>query len=190
MSARLIYSSSNGDRWLLVREKGSGRPLVRHEPNLSSGGAASELGVEDFLARGGHGPEHAAVLALFKEDNVSSAPIEKQGGSPLITAPQIRAGRGLLGWSQEHLAHESQIDLSEIAKCEEGVFLSDALARIAQSLSLAGVVLISEGEVTTGGPGVRLGALGTSTGKPSGPPETEGNDNSQPQSDHRSSSIG
>jgi hypothetical protein len=35
-----FYRSSNGDRWQLVRDTASGRRVVRHEPNLASGGQA------------------------------------------------------------------------------------------------------------------------------------------------------
>jgi hypothetical protein len=63
--ARELYASSNGDRWLLVRDRGSGRALVRHEPNLASGGRAAAFEIGDFLARGGQGPEHQALLHLI-----------------------------------------------------------------------------------------------------------------------------
>ena len=54
--ARELYASSNGDRWLLAHEPGSGRVFVRHEPNLASGGRAAEFEIGDFLTRGGQGP--------------------------------------------------------------------------------------------------------------------------------------
>ena len=63
--SRLIYSSSNGDCWYLVRASASERGLVRHEPNVASGGQTSELEVADFLARGGRGPEHTELLRLI-----------------------------------------------------------------------------------------------------------------------------
>ncbi len=63
--ARELYRSANGDRWSLVRDAASGRVFVRHEPNASSGGRASGIGVGDFLVRGGHGPEHQALLRLI-----------------------------------------------------------------------------------------------------------------------------
>ena len=63
--ARELYRSPNGDRWDLVREPASGRVLVRHRPNAASGGRASEVEVGEFLARGGRGPEHAALLRLI-----------------------------------------------------------------------------------------------------------------------------
>jgi hypothetical protein len=64
-SRELYRSAPNGDRWSLVRESGSGRVLVEHQPNPSSGGKASRVEVGDFLAGGGHGPEHQALLRLI-----------------------------------------------------------------------------------------------------------------------------
>jgi len=63
--ARELYRSANGDRWSLVRDPGSGRVFVRHEPNAASGGRTSDIGIGEFLARGGHGPEHQALLRLI-----------------------------------------------------------------------------------------------------------------------------
>jgi hypothetical protein len=65
MEARELYRSANGDRWCLVRDPASGRVFVRHEPNLPSGGRATDMGVGDFLVRGGHGPEHQELLRLI-----------------------------------------------------------------------------------------------------------------------------
>jgi len=63
--AKELYVSANGDRWSLLRDPGSGRVFVRHEPNLPSGGRASDIGIAEFLARGGHGPEHQELLRLI-----------------------------------------------------------------------------------------------------------------------------
>ena len=63
--AKELYSSANGDRWSLVRDPGSGRVSVRHEPNAASGGRASDIGIGEFLVRGGHGPEHQELLRLI-----------------------------------------------------------------------------------------------------------------------------
>ena len=63
--ARAVYRSANGDRWLLVRDPASGRVFVRHEPNVPSGGRATDIGVGDFLVRGGHGPEQQGLLRLI-----------------------------------------------------------------------------------------------------------------------------
>ena len=65
VEARELYSSANGDRWSLVREPGSGRVLVRHEPNASSDGRTSDISIGGFLVRGGHGPEHQELLRLI-----------------------------------------------------------------------------------------------------------------------------
>ena len=65
IEARELYASSNGDRWLLGRDPGTGRVFVRHEPNRASGGRASELGIAEFLARDAGGPEHQALLRLI-----------------------------------------------------------------------------------------------------------------------------
>jgi hypothetical protein len=64
VETRELYASSNGDRWLLAHDPGTGRVLVRHEPNPASGGRATELGIAEFLARDAGGPEHQALLRL------------------------------------------------------------------------------------------------------------------------------
>jgi hypothetical protein len=65
VQTRELYSSANGDRWLLAHDRGSGRVFVRHEPNMSSGGRTSEIEISTFFARGGHGPEHQELLRLI-----------------------------------------------------------------------------------------------------------------------------
>jgi hypothetical protein len=55
--ARELYRSPNGDRCYLVRDPGSEWVFVRHEPNASSGGRTSDIGIGEFLVRGGHRPE-------------------------------------------------------------------------------------------------------------------------------------
>ena len=65
LETRELYRIANGDRWHLVRDPVSGRVFVRHEPNASSGGRVSDIEVGDFLARGGHGPEHQELLRLI-----------------------------------------------------------------------------------------------------------------------------
>jgi hypothetical protein len=60
-----IYSSPNGDTWLLGRDAASGKMVVRHEPNPSSGGQASERGLDAFLMMDGAGPEFTALRAML-----------------------------------------------------------------------------------------------------------------------------
>ena len=63
--ARELYASANGDRGSLIRDLGSGRVFVRHEPNAASGGRTAEFEIGEFLTRGHHGPEHQALLRLI-----------------------------------------------------------------------------------------------------------------------------
>ena len=65
LQARELYSSSNGDRWFLVRDPGAGDVFVRHEPNAASGGEASRIEIGEFLIRGVYGPQHLALLQLI-----------------------------------------------------------------------------------------------------------------------------
>ena len=60
-----IYRSSNGDRWLLIRDRASGTAYVRHEANPASGGQVTDIEIEAFLSQGHRGPEHQALLALI-----------------------------------------------------------------------------------------------------------------------------
>ena len=68
-----FYRSSNGDRWQLVRDSETGRQIVRHEPNLASGGKVTEVDVEEFLARTGSSPENLALRGLLKRTIDSGA---------------------------------------------------------------------------------------------------------------------
>jgi hypothetical protein len=65
-----FYRSSNGDRWQLLRDTATGLQVVRHEPNLASGGQVTETGVEVFLARTGTSPENAALRDLLAKHAV------------------------------------------------------------------------------------------------------------------------
>lgn len=63
--AEQVYRSGNGDVWQLVRASPAGPASVRHTANAASGGAVSELSVEEFLAINGSGPEHGALRILL-----------------------------------------------------------------------------------------------------------------------------
>ena len=60
-----FYSSSNEDRWQLIRDTTSAPSFVRHEPNLSSGGRTTDTNVDEFLDRTGSSPENLALRALL-----------------------------------------------------------------------------------------------------------------------------
>jgi hypothetical protein len=67
----IFYSSSNRDRWQLVQDDETGRYVVRHEPNLSSGGEVSELTVPVFLARSGTSPQATALRELLHKQGAA-----------------------------------------------------------------------------------------------------------------------
>jgi transcriptional regulator with XRE-family HTH domain len=74
----------------------------------------------------------------------------------MITIQQIRAARGLLGWSQSELAKRAGLSLPTIKRVESetGLRVSDeARARIQRALEGGGAQFLSE---NGGGPGVRL----------------------------------
>ncbi len=60
-----LYSSSNGDRWLIVHEPRSARIFVKHEPNIASGGNSSLIEIGAFLMQN-HGPQHNELLRLIR----------------------------------------------------------------------------------------------------------------------------
>jgi hypothetical protein len=65
MTERMFYESSNGDVWLLTRDPASKMPVVKHRPNVSSGGRSSCTDIGKFLRNGASGPEHQALLQLI-----------------------------------------------------------------------------------------------------------------------------
>lgn len=60
-----LYRGANGDRRHLIRDAASGRTLVRHMANPSSGGGVTDTDVEAFLSVGGSGPEYVALRRLL-----------------------------------------------------------------------------------------------------------------------------
>jgi len=74
----------------------------------------------------------------------------------LITVEQIRAARGLLGWSQTRLAEKAGLSLPTIKRLEtgNGPRVSDeAREQVAITLESAGITFINE---NGGGRGVRF----------------------------------
>jgi transcriptional regulator with XRE-family HTH domain len=79
----------------------------------------------------------------------------------VISAPQLRAARALLGIDQRRLAELSGLSVPTIQRMEasEGVIRGnvDSLMKLIGALDAAGVELIGEGASSTqGGRGVRL----------------------------------
>ena len=81
----------------------------------------------------------------------------------MLTAPQLRAARALLGIDQRKLAELSGLSVPTIQRMEAsaGVIRGnvDSLMKLIGALQVAGVELIAEGAVSqVGGRGVRLKA--------------------------------
>jgi transcriptional regulator with XRE-family HTH domain len=79
-----------------------------------------------------------------------------QGLFYVITIEQIRAARGLLGWSQSELARRAGLSLPTVKRVEAGSgprVSDEARRRIQQALEICGVQFIAE---NGGGPGLRL----------------------------------
>lgn len=79
----------------------------------------------------------------------------------MITAPQLRAARALLGIDQRRLAERSGLSLPTIQRMEasDGVVRGnvDSLMKLVSALDAAGIELIGENSQSTGGGrGVRL----------------------------------
>lgn len=79
----------------------------------------------------------------------------------MITGPQMRAARALLGIDQRQLAQRSGLSLPTIQRMEssDGVIRGnvDSLMKLVDALAVAGIELIGEGATSAdGGRGVRL----------------------------------
>ena len=93
----------------------------------------------------------------------------------MITAPQLRAARALLGIDQRQLAELSGLSVPTVQRMEasDGVIRGnvDSLMKLIAALGSAGIELIDEGTVSqSGGRGVRLTAPLDSTANEAGPP--------------------
>ena len=74
----------------------------------------------------------------------------------MLTISQIRAARGLVGWSQSDLAERAGVSLPTVKRVEAGTGprVSDAARnKLRRTFESAGVEFIDE---NGGGPGVRL----------------------------------
>ena len=74
----------------------------------------------------------------------------------MISIEQMRAARGLLGWSQSDLANEAGLSLPTIKRAETGLgpkVSDEAREKIQSTLEKAGIEFISE---NGGGAGVRF----------------------------------
>jgi hypothetical protein len=76
-------ASSNGDRWLLGRDRESGVPYILHRANQLSGGMHTRVEIVDFLNRDRVAPEHRALLAM-----IATLVPESAGSSLLSVRPR------------------------------------------------------------------------------------------------------
>jgi predicted transcriptional regulator len=78
----------------------------------------------------------------------------------MLMAAQIRAARALLSWSQPALANAAGLSLPTIVRMEgplgPGRSSAANVEAVRSALDEAGVVFLEAGEITAGGPGVRL----------------------------------
>jgi transcriptional regulator with XRE-family HTH domain len=82
--------------------------------------------------------------------------IQKGSSAIFISSALLRAGRGLLGWSQSDLAEHAGLSLPTVKRVETdlGIRVSEeARSRLRTALEQAGVEFIPE---NGGGAGVRL----------------------------------
>lgn len=97
MLSENVYRSENGDSWRLIRDAASGRMLVRHEANPSSGGHVSDFDSEAFLSRGGPGPEYGAMRAFLQEQTNACLQDEPVHQDPVEDISGVAEGETLVG---------------------------------------------------------------------------------------------
>lgn len=78
----------------------------------------------------------------------------------LTLCRQIKAARALIGWDQQQLADAAEVAVNTVRRMESGDgeinANADTLRRVERALASAGVEILSAGEHSAGGPGVRL----------------------------------
>jgi transcriptional regulator with XRE-family HTH domain len=91
------------------------------------------------------------MMELVPNDAVIAYPVG------VIVREQIRAARGLLGWTQRDLAAAAAQPVGAIKAVESGRDVRvSALAAIEKALTEAGVMFQEPGDVRDGGRGVRF----------------------------------
>jgi DNA-binding XRE family transcriptional regulator len=76
----------------------------------------------------------------------------------MLTPAQCRAARGLVGMDQADLASQAHVSRNTIVHFEKGKRTPgpNNLAAVRTALEAAGVIFLADGEMVSGGPGVRL----------------------------------
>ena len=79
-----------------------------------------------------------------------------RGISPVVTVEQLRAARGLLGWSQSELAARAGLSLPTVKRLEAGFgprVSDEARGKLRRAIEAAGIEFVEE---NGGGSGVRF----------------------------------
>ena len=88
LSMRLpIYTSSNGERWLLCRGERLADMFILHEANEPSGGGVSRIEIGSFLLEAPRGPQHEELLSLLGQLIDRDHAVSPSGGA----SPEIGA---------------------------------------------------------------------------------------------------
>jgi hypothetical protein len=127
---KVLYSSPNGDTWSLFRDD-SGKLLVSHNPSRASGGRPSFTAVDEFIARGGHGPEHQALLEALSTLGINGDSASGLGTAELSHDVIERLCSALgqaVGRQWSRLPQDLQQDLFELAVASEGESIRQPLA--------------------------------------------------------------
>jgi hypothetical protein len=101
------------------------------------------------------------ALEIMTDHAIADTPGVQQHPTCMLTGAQIRAARGLLGWSAGDLALRAGLSYATIQRAEsaDGVPTTQGqnLYAIQQALAAGGVEFINDGQISAaGGPGVRL----------------------------------
>jgi len=90
---------------------------------------------------------------------LDAAPSNPEHQPAMITGPQIRAGRGLLGWSISRLAELAGVSTSSVWRCERAEEIpplrAETLGRIQGALERGGCLFLDPSDQRPGGEGVR-----------------------------------
>ena len=135
MSETLIYASSNGDCWVLVRDWDEAPYVVEHRPNVASGGRISRLTLEAFLADPHPGPEHQAL-----RDLLATPVAEDEHVPPMVPPADVEIRR--LAVEEEIPAGEDHVLVLHSLSGEHRIVM--CIDGMAQVSGRAGVALPSE----------------------------------------------
>jgi hypothetical protein len=116
---RELYSSPNGDRWFLCRNRASGNVFIRYEANPPSGGQLTDLGIGAYLSRGELDPEHQALLHL----------IGTLLGSPLASQDRKQHRRKLTGSPGSSIGLTRPLSPEAIPACLLRAYAPDVYVR-------------------------------------------------------------